>query len=252
MVPSHRSVVRHGRWVVVVSCLGLLAFLAARNGAEEAKPPAGGKYIGVEKCKNCHQAEKTGNQYAKWQHMKHAEAYETLATDEAKKVGKEHGVDDPQKSEKCLRCHQTAFGEPAERLGRTFDPKLGIQCETCHGAGGKHEKARIAAAGESDDKGGGFGEEEKAYQKLPAGEIVDKPFVDTCVKCHNKDAPSFKNKCATKVFKEVMHFDPRKKRTEADLATEKKRWEKELETRGIWCGGPEKCEECKKACTEGK
>jgi hypothetical protein len=115
---------RFGGSLTVGMALALFGYLSAEEGGG-----AGSKYIGAAKCRNCHRAEKAGNQFAKWKKMEHAKAFETLGENEAKEIAKKQGVDDPQKSEKCLKCHATAFGEPAERLAKKFDPKAGVQCE---------------------------------------------------------------------------------------------------------------------------
>ncbi len=210
--------------------------------APPAPAPADGvRFIGAEQCKNCHKAEKAGNQYGKWTEMKHAKAYERLASEEAKKTGKEKGVDDPQKSDKCLKCHVTAFGKPPELLGKKFDIKQGVQCESCHGPGEKHFKARFAAAQDAEEGA------EKEYEAVPEDEITALPPIDTCLQCHNSDSPSFKGLCATEIFKEIMHLDPRKKRKPDEIESLRKKWAMKLEEAKSGCGGPEKCEECKKA-----
>ncbi len=172
-------------------------------------PDKGNKFIGAEKCKNCHEAKSKGSQYSTWKAMKHAKAFETLGSEEAKKTAKEKGVDDPTTSEKCLKCHQTAFGEPAERIAAGFDPKAGIQCESCHGPGGNHLKARMAAADEDEDSG--------ELATIPDTEIIKVPKEDTCKKCHNEESPNYKPFCFKFFEEKVRHFDPRKKRTEAEL-----------------------------------
>ena len=73
----------------------------------------------------------------------HAKAFETLATDKAKKWGAEAGVDDPQTDEKCIKCHTTAYGVPDEMVSRKFDRTAGVQCEACHGAGKDYRKKKI-------------------------------------------------------------------------------------------------------------
>lgn len=172
-------------------------------------PDKGNKYIGSEKCKNCHEAKSKGAQYSTWKATKHAKAFETLGSEESKKLAKEKGIDNPQTSEKCLKCHQTAFGEPAERIAAGFDAKSGIQCESCHGPGGNHMKARMAAADEEEDEG--------EIATIPDTEIVKVPKEDTCKRCHNEESPSYKAFCFKHFMKENRHFDPRRKRTEADL-----------------------------------
>jgi len=133
-------------------------------------------YVGHSKCKSCHKKEAIGNQYGKWQDMKHAKAFEALGTDDAKKVGKEHGVDDPQTSEKCLKCHLTAYGVPAAQLDASFaaTAKDGVQCESCHGPGKDYKKKKTMM------------DRDKA---VAAGLIV--PDEKTCTTCHNDKSPTW-------------------------------------------------------------
>jgi hypothetical protein len=159
-------------------------------------------YVGAEKCKNCHAAASKGDQYDKWQQQKHRQAYELLASDEAQKLGKAKGVDDPRKSAQCLRCHETAFEAPAAQKGKKFDPAMGVQCESCHGPRDKHVKARTAAEEESGDK----------PIELPKGEAAGTPTAETCRKCHNADSPTTKPFSFRKMAKEIAHLDPRKPR----------------------------------------
>ncbi|MHA1989249.1 MAG: multiheme c-type cytochrome, partial [Promethearchaeota archaeon] len=53
------------------------------------------KYIGANKCKTCHKAEKNGAQFGKWSEGKHSKAYEALKSDNAKKKAEVAGVKDP-------------------------------------------------------------------------------------------------------------------------------------------------------------
>ena len=110
------------RWIValVVSLVFAGALCAAglftppEAGGQEAK--SDGKYMGVEKCKKCHEAKAAGSQYTKWKESKHAKAWDALATEEAKKIAKEKGIDDPQKSDACVKCHVTGHGLDAARF----------------------------------------------------------------------------------------------------------------------------------------
>ncbi len=209
--------------------ISLLALSPVR--AEEAKGKGKGSapasnYLGAEKCKTCHQPEKKGNQYKKWQESKHAKAFATLGSPEAKKLAKEKGIDDPQKSDKCLKCHVTAFGVPAEHLAKGFDPKLGVQCESCHGPGEKHFKARMVAAMKETAA------DKDKYRPIPADEIATLSMLKTCLTCHNEESPSFKDFCMKKRYAEIGHLDPRKSRTPEQLAAMK-------------CGCGDKCT-CKK------
>jgi len=127
-----------------------VAVLAPEGSAAEPAQAKVNKYIGAAKCKNCHASDETGNQHAAWSKMEHAKAFEALASEEARKFAAERGIADAQKDEKCLKCHTTGFGAPPEAFDKKFDLKLGVQCETCHGPGEAHMKARMAAAMSED------------------------------------------------------------------------------------------------------
>jgi hypothetical protein len=163
------------------------------------------KYVGVDKCKNCHSSAAIGNQYGIWKQEKHPHAFENLASDKAKEIGAKQGIPDPQTSDKCLKCHTTGFSAPKDQLDAKFDPKLGVQCEACHGPGGNHVKARMAAAasGSSDMFGTG-----KAA--IPAGEINAKPDAKTCTGCHNKESPTFTSFDFPSMYKQIAHPIPKK------------------------------------------
>jgi hypothetical protein len=188
--------------LVLLLALGAVSLVFAQGSA---------KYVGADKCKNCHSSAKKGDQYGKWKQAKHATAYATLATDKAKESGKAKGVTDPQNDPKCLKCHVTAYSEAAGMKDDKFDPKLGVQCESCHGPGGNHVKARLAAAAneEGGDVFGGGGEE--APVKVPAGEINPKPDAKVCTTCHNPESPNYKEFKYDEFVKKIAHPDPRKK-----------------------------------------
>ena len=134
-------------------------------------------YIGVKKCKTCHMLKSRGDQYRIWKKSKHSQAYALLGTEEAKKTAVKAGVtDDPQKSEKCLKCHATAFGVPEERGGARLKLANGIQCETCHGPGGDY----VVGTKHPEDEAA----------KKAAG-LVTKPPKEVCVGCHNEKSPSW-------------------------------------------------------------
>lgn len=192
--------------VLALTCLASFAPLSVRASAQDKEAaPAANRYIGAEKCKNCHQAQASGDQYGHWQQSGHSKTFDALASDAAKAAAKERGVDDAQKSEKCLKCHVTAFGAPPETIKKGFEMRQGVQCESCHGPGEKHMKARFAAAGSGAAAG--------ARQELPAGEIVAKVELTTCLTCHNEESPTFKPFCFSERWAKIGHFDPRKNRS---------------------------------------
>jgi hypothetical protein len=137
---------------VLAVALGVTSILFARGAPSASTAPTAEdvKYIGATKCKSCHSSDDAGNQYAKWSGMNHAKAWETLGTDKAKELAKAKGIADPQQSEACLKCHVTGYGLSPDHFKGKWDPKLGVQCESCHGPGDAHMKARMADAAKRD------------------------------------------------------------------------------------------------------
>lgn len=199
---------RVGRWVLGASCAvgvslcGGTQLQASRTAGVEIPVVAlssgakGPRHVGVKQCAKCH---KKSGQIAKWSSMPHARAFEILASAEAKEMAKKQGIDDPQKSAKCLSCHETAYGEAKDKLARTFEKNKGVQCESCHGPGEKHFKARFRA-----QQAGGSA-------KVQAGEHRDLSTADkikkVCTSCHNEKSPSFKGFKFEERCKEIAHLN---------------------------------------------
>jgi hypothetical protein len=172
-------------------------FLGGRPaGAEDA---GGNQYVGSDKCKNCHAAAAKGDPYSKWQKSEHRKAFESLAGDEAKKFAKEKNIADPQKDKACVICHVTALDVPAAQKSKKFDQTQGVQCESCHGPGGNHVKARM----EAEDAG------DKVVQ-LPKGEMQGWPGPAVCKGCHNEKSPTYKAFNYVEFLKKIAHPDPRR------------------------------------------
>jgi hypothetical protein len=158
------------RVVTLALAVGGVALLAIA--AAEPKH----KYIGVGKCaKLCHKTAKQGNQLAVWEKSKHAEAYKTLLTDAANETAKKLGIDAPEKSPKCLKCHATAYDVAAERRADGFSVEDGVQCESCHGPGDDYKVKEVM--------------KEKA-KALSLGLVIGDE--KTCLGCHNDTSPSWK------------------------------------------------------------
>jgi hypothetical protein len=175
-IKNRKAIVRESNPVTprILRALGLVALaLCLSIGASAAD--AEHDYVGVLKCKTCHKKEGIGNQYGLWQDTKHATAYETLASDQAKKWAAEAGVDDPQTDDKCVKCHVTAHGVPEERLSKKFDKTLGVQCESCHGAGKDYRKKKIMID-----------------LDLAKSKGLKIPEAEDCMTCHNDESPAWK------------------------------------------------------------
>ena len=170
--------------LVLVLSAAFIAVGALVVGAEEeakAEKPAF-TYVGVKTCKMCHKKPATGDQYTVWSEKAHAGAYATLASEESMAKAKELGIEDPQKSEKCLKCHATAFAV-MDQLGEGSKLKItmeeGVSCESCHGAGSGYKSKKVKT-------------------QIVAGEI-EGPSVgllaitaETCTECHNEENPFHK------------------------------------------------------------
>ena len=130
--------------------------------------------VSEKSCKLCHGKDKVGNQYAQWEKGPHANAMKRLATPEAKKVAKDAGVTDPEKSPKCLKCHSTAYGYTEKLVTEKVPIELGVTCQSCHGPAKtyktKHKKASV--------------DERKELGMVYPTEA------NNCRRCHNKTSPT--------------------------------------------------------------
>jgi len=172
--------------VVVITVIFALAVIGVVFAASH-------KYTGVTKCAMCHKSESKGNQYGQWLSSKHANAYKTLATDVAKETAQKAGVaGDPQAAVECLECHTTAYGVDAGLLGEGFKKEEGVQCESCHGAGGDYYAMSVM--------------KDKA-KSIEAGLII--PSEEMCVKCHNAKSPNFKGFNYKEYYEKITHPQPK-------------------------------------------
>lgn len=147
------------------------------------------RYIGVKKCAMCHKSEAKGNQYGQWLLTKHAKAYETLATPGAQETAKKAGVSgNPQEAPVCLKCHVAGNGVDSSLLGEGFVKEDGVQCESCHGAGGDYAPLSVMK-----DKS----------KAIAAGLVL--PTAEVCVKCHNTESPNFKGFNFKEFYPKISH-----------------------------------------------
>lgn len=165
-----------------------LLFLLPIGAMAQAAPAP--SYVGVAKCVMCHKTPKSGNQADAWKQSKHADAYQALLTPRADSIAKAKGLTTAAKdAPACLGCHTTPGAPAADRA-------LGIQCETCHGAGSAYkgmsvmkDKAQAVAAGMT------------AYTNEVA---IEKQ----CRTCHNEKSPSFKPFAFKERWAKIKHPRP--------------------------------------------
>lgn len=138
--------------LAILSCS--FALLIPVTAASTATPQQPNTYVGADACKECH-----ANYYQVWSGTKHSRA-----------LGRLTGGD--REGGKCIRCHVT--GSPEMIAADGAKPTLpNVQCEACHGAGGKHVGQAKA----------------KAIEK---GAIAKTPDEDACTRCHNNTSTHYK------------------------------------------------------------
>ncbi len=172
--------------------IALLALSAVAQGQAAPAGKAAYKFVGAKGCKMCHNTVAQGKQFDKWMASKHAKAYAALSSPEAKKVATEKGIADPQKDEKCLKCHLTAYKAPKEMLATTYSIEDGISCESCHGPGEKYKDMKIMK-----DK------------KLAMENGLIMPDEKTCKNCHNPESPTYKEFKFEEAKKLIAHPKPK-------------------------------------------
>lgn len=170
-----------------------LAFIALLLLAVPTPAGAGDHaYIGAGKCKMCHNSAAKGAQFTKWTESAHSKAYATLASDEAKAIGAKKGIDDPQKSDECLRCHVTGHGAAAAQLTQKYSAEEGVSCESCHGPGGDYWKMNVM---------------KDQAQSVAAGLVI--PDEKSCTACHNSDSPTFESFDFAAYQAKIAHPNPK-------------------------------------------
>ena len=157
----------------IVAAVGSVLIAGAANSSA-----ADFKYVGAKKCKTCHKKELIGNQYGEWKKAKHSKAFETLKSEKAAEIAKEKGITGPAyESEKCLKCHVTAYGLAASAFDEgPLKAEDGVQCESCHGPGSDYKKKKTMADHDKSVAAGMWepGKDEKI-----------------CTACHNDESPTW-------------------------------------------------------------
>jgi len=178
---------KHAKGVLVLAFL--LVFLFFLSSRAEYKH----QFTGTSKCRVCHMSKEKGDQYGVWKNSKHAQAYQTLATEEAQKAAAKAGKTDkpPQENPACLKCHVAGWDAPPEMLGPKYDKTEGVTCESCHGPGKDYSTLKVMK------------DKELATQN---GLILKKQ--ETCPACHNKESPTYKPFSWDTYWPKVAHKNP--------------------------------------------
>ena len=174
--------------------MGCLFFFATTLFSYSQLANAGHEIIGAPKCKSCHKA-KTGDQWKIWTESAHAGAFETLASDAAKKIAADNGLGNPQAEDACLKCHATrAFlgaGVAISAKAKYADNE-GVGCEVCHGPGSDYKPGKIM----------------KDPEAARAAGLVMERTARACNRCHNETSPTFKPFDFENRWSEIAHPVP--------------------------------------------
>jgi nitrate/TMAO reductase-like tetraheme cytochrome c subunit len=142
-----------------------------------SREPKRFNYVGVDLCKLCHKKKELGDQYDTWANTSHSKAFYTLGTPEAKEIAANLGINDPQQSGKCLRCHSTSSAFAEEKVAEDLQIEDGVQCESCHGPGEGYMYLEVM---------------EDMKEATDMGLVM--PTEKTCRKCHNPESPTYNPK----------------------------------------------------------
>lgn len=174
---------------VALGSISLIFFWSiTADGRAAERDPA--NLVGVKMCGICHKKEESGNQLAKWQESRHAKAFESLGTPEAKAAGAKLGVADPQTSGKCLKCHSTAYHFTEQVQTEKIKPEDGVTCESCHGPGKNYMKKNLM-----EDR-----------QAAVAAGLIHPPS-QSCQLCHNDQNPTWNPEKYTTKNGQKVGFD---------------------------------------------
>ena len=168
--------------VLVAGCISL----SAMGQSEDVS-----KLVGTKKCAMCHKKDDSGNQYGKWQNLAHSKAFELLGTDEAKAVAAKLGIENPQASGQCLKCHSTAYYFTEELKSEAVAVADGVSCESCHGPGADYKKKTVM---------------ENHDDAVANGMVADAKT--RCVLCHNDTSPTWKGFDLEQAYEKIKHERP--------------------------------------------
>ncbi len=171
----------------VLTILFVAALVVTFSTPADAEPA----YVGAKGCKMCHASSKRGAQYKVWEGTKHAQAYESLASDKAREVASARGIDNPQESPECLKCHVTGYGADAALFEDSYSKEEGVGCESCHGPGKDYKKTKIM----------------KDVEVAKANGLI-LPGEEVCKKCHNEESPFYKPFDFAERFEQIAHPRP--------------------------------------------
>lgn len=181
--------------LIILSLAATLTLGLTTVCADGAADRDASKLIGPKMCGICHKKDATGNQLGKWEASPHAKAFETLGTPAAKEAAAKLGIDDPQTSGKCLKCHSTAYNFTEEVQNAKIKVEEGVSCESCHGPGKDYKSKSVM---------------EDQAKSIAAGLVH--PPTKSCKLCHNEESPTFKGFNEDEYVAKIAHPNPEKQK----------------------------------------
>ncbi|HUU09811.1 MAG TPA: multiheme c-type cytochrome [Phycisphaerae bacterium] len=128
-------------------------------------------YVGVRVCAECHNGPQSGHLFSRWRASKHARAYASLWSPDAKRIAELSGIrEEPQKAAACLGCHVAGYDTEEWEKEDSFVAEDGIQCESCHGPGSEYISPDVMSDPMDREKAMRFG--------------LKKPGERECMMCH--------------------------------------------------------------------
>ena len=166
------------------------------------------EYVGVKKCKMCHNKAEDGAQYSKWEESAHSKTFDLLLTDKAKAIAKAKGLKTtPDQAGECLQCHVTGWGEAsgyqlsvdaADKKAVSQNESLkSVSCESCHGAGSLYKSKSVMVA-----------VRDGSTEAASVGLVI--PNEAVCLGCHNEKSPTAKPFVFAERAAKIAHPYPNK------------------------------------------
>ncbi len=150
-------------YLFLICTFAIAAFLFVHFNRQESRQTP--SYIGVDRCRVCHESASSGDQFAQWLDSPHSQAFAVLESDSARAFIQANGGSNSG----CITCHST-LGHPAMTEAEQLLNKEGVGCERCHGAGSAYAFFNVMR-------------DHPAF--LAAGGVVGS--LDDCYQCHARD-----------------------------------------------------------------
>ena len=151
------------------------------------------RYLGADNCKTCHNKPEKGAQYDHWVKDPHSQALKALSSEKAVEYAKSNGIANPATDDKCLKCHSTYHAAP-ENLRNGIKDDEGVSCEGCHGAGSSYRGPAVMR-----------------NRNIAVRQGLILQTEESCIKCHNSEAPFFQGFDYKIAFEKATHPDPSRK-----------------------------------------